>query len=119
MDTPSNAAAVISFSYIHPFTSHTCGATSGKESRPGVRVRTHLCRLDRAHHRGSPKMRRIGFAGENPRLQLSCGARFLAVFPAETTVRRLLARIEGDALDHAVGRWLADRRPKATGLGGP
>ncbi|WAU78386.1 ISAs1 family transposase (plasmid) [Streptomyces sp. Qhu-G9] len=38
--------------------------------------------------------------------------------PAETTVRRLLARIDGDALDRAVGRWLADRRPKATGLRG-
>lgn len=38
--------------------------------------------------------------------------------PAETTVRRLLARIDGDALDLAVGSWLADRRPKATGLRG-
>ncbi|GAB2901145.1 ISAs1 family transposase [Streptomyces mayteni] len=38
--------------------------------------------------------------------------------PAESTVRRLLARIDGDALDRAVGRWLADRRPKATGLRG-
>ncbi|MFP8942499.1 ISAs1 family transposase [Streptomyces fenghuangensis] len=35
--------------------------------------------------------------------------------PAETTVRRLLARIDGDALDLAVGSWLADRRPKTTG----
>ncbi|WP_280720293.1 ISAs1 family transposase [Kitasatospora sp. MAP5-34] len=33
------------------------------------------------------------------------------LLPAETTVRRLLARIDGDALDGAVGRWLADRRP--------
>ncbi|MED7948859.1 ISAs1 family transposase [Streptomyces sp. BE303] len=33
------------------------------------------------------------------------------LLPAETTVRRLLARIDGDALDRAVGRWLADRRP--------
>lgn len=40
------------------------------------------------------------------------------VLPAETTVRRLLARIDGDALDRAVGRWLTDRRPKATGLRG-
>jgi predicted transposase YbfD/YdcC len=40
------------------------------------------------------------------------------LLPAETTVRRLLARIDGDALDRAVGRWLADRRPKATGLRG-
>ncbi len=40
------------------------------------------------------------------------------VRPAETTVRRLLARIDGDALDGAVGRWLADRRPKKTGLRG-
>jgi hypothetical protein len=38
--------------------------------------------------------------------------------PAETTVRRLLARIDGDALDRAVGRWLADRRPKPTGNAG-
>jgi hypothetical protein len=30
--------------------------------------------------------------------------------PAETTVRRLLARIDGDALDQAVGGWLADRQ---------
>jgi hypothetical protein len=34
--------------------------------------------------------------------------------PAETTVRRLLAGIDGDALDRAVGRWLADR---CTGAG--
>jgi predicted transposase YbfD/YdcC len=40
------------------------------------------------------------------------------VLPAETTVRRLLARIDGDALDLAVGSWLADRRPKVTGLRG-
>ncbi|MGW3984195.1 transposase family protein [Streptomyces mirabilis] len=40
------------------------------------------------------------------------------LLPAETTVRRLLARIDGDALDRAVGRWLADRRPGATGLRG-
>jgi predicted transposase YbfD/YdcC len=40
------------------------------------------------------------------------------LLPAETTVRRLLARVDGDALDRAVGRWLADRRPKATGLRG-
>jgi len=35
--------------------------------------------------------------------------------PAETTVRRLLARIDGDALDLAVGRWLADRRVSSSG----
>ncbi|WP_256098639.1 transposase family protein [Streptomyces agglomeratus] len=35
--------------------------------------------------------------------------------PAETTVRRLLARIDGNALDLAVGRWLADRRNRAEG----
>jgi hypothetical protein len=35
--------------------------------------------------------------------------------PAESTVRRLLARVDGDALDRAVGRWLAGRRPKAAG----
>ncbi|WP_323139675.1 transposase family protein [Streptomyces sp. NBC_01443] len=40
------------------------------------------------------------------------------VLPAETTVRRLLARIDGDALDLAVGRWLADRRPRAAGAAG-
>ncbi|MFF5522634.1 ISAs1 family transposase [Streptomyces coeruleorubidus] len=40
------------------------------------------------------------------------------LLPAETTVRRLLSRIDGDALDRAVGRWLADPRPKATGLRG-
>nr|WP_269857500.1 ISAs1 family transposase [Streptomyces sp. RPT161] len=34
--------------------------------------------------------------------------------PTESTVRRLLARIDGDALDRAVGRWLADRRPADT-----
>lgn len=36
------------------------------------------------------------------------------VLPSETTIRRLLARIDGDALDRAVGHWLADRRPKET-----
>ncbi|MFW3470018.1 ISAs1 family transposase [Streptomyces microflavus] len=36
--------------------------------------------------------------------------------PSEATVRRLLARIDGDALDRAVGGWLADRRPESTGL---
>nr|WP_167344223.1 ISAs1 family transposase [Streptomyces novaecaesareae] len=38
--------------------------------------------------------------------------------PAEATVRRLLARIDGDALDQAVGGWLADRRPAGSGLRG-
>ncbi|MFE9859082.1 transposase family protein [Streptomyces sp. NPDC005780] len=38
--------------------------------------------------------------------------------PSEATVRRLLARIDGDALDRAVGEWLADRRPESTGLRG-
>lgn len=37
------------------------------------------------------------------------------VLPTETTVRRLLARVDGDALDRVIGRWLADRRPKAAG----
>jgi hypothetical protein len=32
--------------------------------------------------------------------------------PVESTVRRLLARIDADALDQAVGRWLANRRPE-------
>jgi hypothetical protein len=36
--------------------------------------------------------------------------------PAETTIRRLLARLDADALDRAVRAWLADRRP-ATGPG--
>ncbi|MEH0628462.1 transposase family protein [Streptomyces stelliscabiei] len=40
------------------------------------------------------------------------------VLPAEATVRRLLTRVDGDALDRAVGRWLADRRPKMTGTPG-
>ncbi|MEU1029674.1 transposase family protein [Streptomyces mirabilis] len=35
--------------------------------------------------------------------------------PAEATVRRLLGRIDGDALDRAVGRWPADRRAGADG----
>lgn len=35
--------------------------------------------------------------------------------PAEATVRRLLSRIDGDALDRAVGRWPADRRAGADG----
>ncbi len=39
--------------------------------------------------------------------------------PAESTVRRLLAHVDGDALDRAVGRWLADRRPTATSTSGP
>ncbi|MEU9291483.1 ISAs1 family transposase [Streptomyces sp. NPDC048275] len=38
--------------------------------------------------------------------------------PAEATVRRLLARVDGDALDRAVGGWLADRRPESSGLRG-
>jgi hypothetical protein len=41
--------------------------------------------------------------------------------PSESAVRRLLARIDGDALDRAVGRWLADRSPTprdSTGLRG-
>ncbi|XKK60598.1 ISAs1 family transposase [Streptomyces sp. ARC32] len=39
--------------------------------------------------------------------------------PAETTVRRLLVRVDGDALDRAVGSWLADRRLKTTGATTP
>lgn len=38
--------------------------------------------------------------------------------PAESTVRRLLVRVDGDALYRAVGRWLADRRPMAAGATG-
>ncbi|MEU6603819.1 ISAs1 family transposase [Streptomyces shenzhenensis] len=40
------------------------------------------------------------------------------VLPRETTVRWLLARVDGDALDLAIGSWLADRRPKIAGLRG-
>jgi hypothetical protein len=40
------------------------------------------------------------------------------VLPAGTTVRWLLAGIDGDALDRAVGRRLGDRRPKTTGAVG-
>ncbi|MFI6686833.1 hypothetical protein [Streptomyces sp. NPDC050485] len=43
------------------------------------------------------------------------------MLPAETAIRRLPARIDGDALDRAVSRRLADRRPVAavsTGLRG-
>ncbi|MCX4515701.1 ISAs1 family transposase [Streptomyces sp. NBC_01619] len=40
------------------------------------------------------------------------------LLPAEKAVRRLLARIDGDALDRSVGRWLADRRREATGDAG-
>jgi predicted transposase YbfD/YdcC len=36
--------------------------------------------------------------------------------PSESAVRRLLARVDADALDRSVGRWLADRRPKGAGL---
>lgn len=55
-----------------------------------------------------------------PRVLEHVGAQFDPLFPrrsvpAETTVRRLLARIDGDALDLAVGRWLADRRNRAAG----
>jgi len=38
--------------------------------------------------------------------------------PSEATVRRLLTRIDGEALDRAVSGWLADRRPESTGLRG-
>ncbi|WP_436789641.1 hypothetical protein [Yinghuangia sp. YIM S10712] len=34
------------------------------------------------------------------------------------TVRRLLARVDGDAPDRAVGGWLADRCPAGSGLRG-
>ncbi|MFM9584199.1 ISAs1 family transposase [Streptomyces caniscabiei] len=39
------------------------------------------------------------------------------LLPAESTVRRLLARVDGDALDQAVGQWLADRRSRAASGG--
>jgi DDE family transposase len=31
--------------------------------------------------------------------------------PAEATVRRVLARVDPDALDRVIGRWLADQQP--------
>lgn len=37
-------------------------------------------------------------------------------WPAETTIRRLLSRVDADALDQAVGAWLADRRETADGV---
>lgn len=39
-------------------------------------------------------------------------------WPAESTIRRLLARVDADALDHAVGAWLADRQTGKEGLRG-
>ncbi|CAM5301254.1 transposase family protein [Streptomyces aurantiogriseus] len=44
-----------------------------------------------------------------PQVLQAVGAHPDPLLPAESTVRRLLARIDGDALDRAVGRWLADR----------
>lgn len=37
-------------------------------------------------------------------------------WPAETTIRRVLARIDANALDRAVGAWLASRQQDAGGL---
>jgi hypothetical protein len=39
-------------------------------------------------------------------------------WPAESTIRRLLARIDADALDRAVGAWLADRQTRGQRLRG-
>lgn len=39
-------------------------------------------------------------------------------WPAESTIRRLLARIDADALDRAAGAWLADRQTRGQGLRG-
>ncbi len=39
-------------------------------------------------------------------------------WPAESTIRRLLARVDTDALDRAVGAWLADRQTGNEGLRG-
>lgn len=39
-------------------------------------------------------------------------------WPAESTIRRLLARIDADALDRAVGAWLADRQTRGQELRG-
>jgi DDE_Tnp_1-associated len=33
--------------------------------------------------------------------------------PAEATVRRVLARVDPEALDQVIGRWLADQQPPA------
>ena len=40
------------------------------------------------------------------------------VLPSGTTVRRLVGRIDADALNRAVGHWLADRCPKSARLRG-
>ncbi|WP_318656753.1 MULTISPECIES: ISAs1 family transposase [Streptomyces] len=46
-----------------------------------------------------------------------CPLTGVRLVPCETTIRRTLARLDADALDRAVGAWLADRRtdpgPKA------
>ncbi|WP_234353281.1 transposase family protein [Streptomyces ardesiacus] len=39
-------------------------------------------------------------------------------WPTESTIRRLLARTDTDALDQAVGAWLADRQRGSGGLRG-
>jgi DDE_Tnp_1-associated/Transposase DDE domain len=39
-------------------------------------------------------------------------------WPAESTIRRVLARIDADALDREVGAWLADRQTRGQGLRG-
>ncbi len=48
----------------------------------------------------------VALGGEPDRLTGHCPA------PDESTIRRVLARIDGDALDRAVSRWLAARRPE-------
>ncbi|MDX2548886.1 ISAs1 family transposase [Streptomyces sp. WI04-05B] len=58
-----------------------------------------------------------------PNILVHLGIRLAPLFPkrllpAETTVRRLPDRIDGAALDRAVGGRLADRRLEATGLRG-
>ncbi len=35
--------------------------------------------------------------------------------PCETTIRRVLTKVDGDVLDRAVGSWLSARRPQADG----
>ncbi|MET8177001.1 hypothetical protein [Streptomyces clavifer] len=47
--------------------------------------------------------------------EVHCG---LATVIVLRTLQPLLARIDGDALDRAVGGWLADRRPGSTELRG-
>jgi predicted transposase YbfD/YdcC len=48
----------------------------------------------------------VALGGRPDRLTGRCAV------PDEATIRRVLARVDGDALDRAIGRWLAARRPE-------